>query len=240
MGKECTRGEAVTLIRLHVVVEGQTEEGFLNEVVAPELGALGIFIDTHSITTGRKRGRLFRGGWGSYGQLRRDLLRWMKQDQNPDAWFSTMVDLYGLPNDFPGHTECQKLPDPRQRVLCLEEHLALDIRDGLAGGAAHQRFIPYIQLHEFEALLFADPGMFLKAFPEEGQIVAQLQAIRARFQSPEHIDDGQATAPSKRILDLLPGYVKTVSGILILKYIGLDALRRECPHFNEWMAKIGQ
>ena len=109
------------MIRLHVVVEGQTEEGFINEVLAPELGSSGVFINAHSITTGRRHGQVFRGGWDSYGKLSRDLSRWMKQDLNSDSWFSTMVNLYRLPNDFPGYDLCQGIPEPRKRVECVEE-----------------------------------------------------------------------------------------------------------------------
>ena len=76
-----------------MVVEGQTEEVFVNDLLAPELGACGIFIDAHRITTGRKHGRLHRGGWDSYAKLLRDLVLWMKQDQSAESRFSTMVDL---------------------------------------------------------------------------------------------------------------------------------------------------
>lgn len=238
MGKECIGGEAVALIRLHIVVEGQAEEGFVNEVLAPDLAASGIFINCHSITTGRKKGRLFRGGWDSYGRLQRDLIRWMKEDRQPDAYFSTMVDLYRLPNDFPGYAECQGLQQPRARVECLEARFAEDIKNELAQDSAYQRLIPYIQLHEFEALLFSNPSKFEQAFPDRTDVIPKLQAICEKAGGPEEIDNGESTAPSKRILDLLPGYVKTVSGLLILKEIGLDTLRQECPHFNAWIASL--
>lgn len=238
MGEERVGGETVALIRLHVVVEGQTEEGFVNEVLAPELGAFRLFIDTHSITTGRKKGILHRGGWDSYAKLRRDLVRWMKHDQNSDARFTTMVDLYGLPEDFPGYAGCRPIQESRKRVECLEEQFAQDIENELAEDRAYERFIPYVQLHEFEALLFSDPSKFVDAFPDRQAVVQQLLAIRAQSGGPEEIDDGETTAPSKRILELLPDYVKTVSGLLILKKIGLTVLRRECPHFNDWITKL--
>jgi Domain of unknown function (DUF4276) len=228
------------LIRLHVVVEGQTEEGFINEVLAPELGSSGVFINAHSITTGRRHGRVFRGGWDSYGKLSRDLSRWMKQDQNNDSRFSTMVDLYRLPNDFPGYELCRAIPEPRKCVECLEEEFARDIREQFGDSLISQRFIPYIQLHEFEALLFSDPDKFLDSFPDAGAAIAQLHAIRARYGGPEDIDGGEATAPSKQILEVLPDFVKAVSGILIAKRIGLATFRRECPHFDGWIAKLLQ
>jgi hypothetical protein len=130
------------MIRLHAVVEGQTEETFVRDILAPEFGARAIFIDVHRITTGRRESRVFRGGITGYGQLKNDLVLWMKQDENPDAWFTTMVDLYALPPDFPDYDVCIRHHDPMQRVQCLEERLGQDL--------SHRRFIPYVQMHEFE------------------------------------------------------------------------------------------
>ena len=151
-----------------------------------------------------------------------------------------MVDLYRLPNDFPGYDACQRISEPKKRVECLEEHFARDIRELLGDSVISQRFIPHIQLHEFEALLFSDPDKFLDAFPDAGAAVARLHAIRAQYGGPEDIDGGETTAPSKQILDVLPDFVKTVAGILIAKQIGLAAFRRECPHFDEWVMKLLQ
>ena len=162
----------------------------------------------------------------------------MKQDQNNDSWFSTMVDLYRLPNDFPGYEACRAIPEPRKRVECLEEQFARDVREQFGDSLIGQRFIPYIQLHEFEALLFSDPDKFFDSFPDAGAAIAQLHAIRARHDGPEDIDGGETTAPSKRIQQILPDYVKSVSGILIAKRIGLAEFRRQCPHFNQWVMKL--
>src|SRR5208283_3738942 len=96
------------MIRLHAVVEGQTEETFVRDVLAPELGVRNVFIDSHRVTTGRRRARVHRGGIVEYHQLKTDLSLWMKQDRHPDAWFTTMIDLYALPSDFPGYDDCAK------------------------------------------------------------------------------------------------------------------------------------
>jgi len=218
------------LIRLHLVVEGQTEENFVRDILAPELWPRGVIPDVHRVTTGRRHSRTYRGGITSYQQLRNDLLRWMKQDRNPDAWFSTMVDLYRLPGDFPRFADCRTEVDPLKRVRCLEDSLQEDIQQ--------PRFIPYIQLHEFEALLFADPQKFAHAFPGRPGVIAELQQIRSRFPSPEHIDDGEETAPSKQIAAVVPDYAKPVAGPLIARQIGIAALRRECDHFNDWITRL--
>jgi hypothetical protein len=102
----------------------------------------------------------------------------------------------------------------------------------------HPRFVPYVQLHEFEALLFSDPQSFSIAFPGIGAEVAKLQAIRSAFDTPEHIDEREHFAPSKQILKILPQYDKPVYGPLIAKQIGLARLRKECPHFDAWLARL--
>jgi hypothetical protein len=238
VGEERRWREAVPLIRLHIIVEGQTEETFANDVLAPDLGEAGLFVDAHSITTGRRHGRLFRGGLVRYEHLANDLSLWMKQDQHPDSWFTTMVDLYGLPAGFPDR---DALPDnltAAQRTARLEQALAEDIGRRLNGLPVSRRFVPYIQLHEFEALLFSEPAAFLEAFPGQQMLADKLSAIRLQFDSPEDINDGPETAPSKRILGLAPDYEKPVAGLLIAKRIGLARIRQECAHFNDWITRL--
>ena len=218
------------MIRLHAVVEGQTEETFVNSVLAPELGVRGVFIDAHRITTGRRKMRVFRGGISAYTQLKTDLTLWMKQDRSTDSWFTTMVDFYALPNDFPGYADCKRHASPIEKVTCLEDYMRGDL--------AHSRFIPYIQLHEFEALLFSDPQKFAFAFPQSLFAVDRLANLRKGFPTPEHIDDNPEKAPSKRIASLLPEYTKLVAGPLVIQHIGLSNIRRECPHFAQWIDRI--
>jgi hypothetical protein len=220
------------LVRLHAVVEGQTEETFVNQVLAPDLGSRQIFITAHRVTTGRKKYRMHRGGISHYAQLKQDLVIWMKQERRPDVRFTTMVDLYRLPEDFPGYNECRRGADPLQRVLCLEEYLRNDIGDN--------RLIPYIQLHEFEALLFSDVSAFETIFPEQVNLSTRLAHILAGFASPEHINENPDLSPSARILQIVPDYTKPVAGVLIAQKIGLTMLRSKCLHFHEWMNQLEQ
>jgi len=216
-------------MRLHFVVEGQTEETFVRDLLTPELAWQGIFCDAHQITTGKKRAKVYRGGLLSFQHLRKDLDLWM-EDSGSDSWFTTMVDLYHLPLDFPGIEESRQIADPIRKVEFLEQRFISDLN--------HRQFIPYIQLHEFEALLYSDPQCFSVAFPNIGTELAQLQAIRRAFETPEHINEGDNTCPSKRICRVLPGYVKQVSGPLIARQIGLTKIRSECRHFDGWLTRI--
>jgi hypothetical protein len=141
-----------------------------------------------------------------------------------------MIDLYGLPGDFPGlaeHTRIRENPIPY--VEALEKRLEETIDD--------RRFIPYIQLHEYETLLFTDPDAFAFSFDGRDRAIQSLKDIAGSFPSIEHIDDGQPTAPSKRIIDLIPEYDadKATAGPDIAEFIGLPRLRKACPHFGTWI-----
>ena len=238
MGEKCRWREALPLIRLHFVVEGQTEEAFVNNVLAPELGTRNVFANSRRIETGRRHGRLFRGGLVRYEHLARDLTLWMKQDQNADSWFTTMVDLYALPDDFPSRAALSAISDPFDRAARLEQGFGQDISSRLGNIPISRRLIPYIQVHEFEALLFSDAAAFVEAYPDRPHAMTALAAICAQFPTPEDIDDDPLTAPSKRILSLLPDYQKPIAGLLIAQRIGLARMLGECRHFGEWFARL--
>lgn len=223
-------------VRLHLLVEGSTEERFVNRVLAPHLGAVGVFADARKVETGRRPGKIYRGGLLSYEQVAKDLQRWMKEDAGPDAWYSTMLDLYALPDDFPAFAEAERISDPYHRIERLEAAFAAAID--------HRRFIPYLQLHEFEALILTDPSHLDWFFVEasEQQAIDRLIALSASYDSPELIDDGAETAPSKRIIAELPAYARlkaTVAPEVVAK-IGLERVRERCPHFGAWLAALEQ
>lgn len=218
------------MIRLHLVVEGQTEETFVRDVLSPELASHSVFAVAHQITTSRSRGRVHRGGLLQYTHLRLDLALWMKQDRNREARFTTMIDLYRMPPEFPGFEESKRIGDPLLRAGFLEGRFASDIGD--------PRFVPYIQVHEFEALLFSDPAAFNVAFPDATTEVEDLKKVAESALSPEHIDDGPFSSPAARIVRCLPGFAKAVHGPLIAAHIGLSKLRRKCKHFNDWYSGI--
>jgi Domain of unknown function (DUF4276) len=219
--------------RLNVLAEGQTEEAFVNEVLAPHLAGYGVMTRARCVTTGRGRHRpdiVHRGGLPSYAKTRRDLERWLTEDGA--AVFTTMFDLYALPNDFPGFEAARRLLDPYARVQHLERSLATDIPD--------HRLVPYFQLHEFEALLFSDPAKFDWEYLEHDHQIRRLIEIAEAHDSPELIDDGPETAPSKRIIKHIPEYAfqKASAGPLIARQIGLERMRERCPHFGEWLETL--
>src|SRR6202011_4587191 len=112
------------MVRLHFVVEGQTEETFVRDVLVPHLADYHVYADARCLTTGRKRGRpdlAYKGGLLRYAHLRRDLTLWIREDTGPEVWFTTMIDFYRLPTDFPGREESNSIADPIARVENIEE-----------------------------------------------------------------------------------------------------------------------
>jgi hypothetical protein len=97
------------------------------------------------------------------------------------------------------------------------------------------RIIPYIQLHEFEALLFSSAAGFEMLFPD---IAPQVEQIIRQYPNPELIDDHPQTAPSKRILNLCKKYDKVVDGVAIAEAIGLKTIMQQCPRFNAWLHQL--
>jgi len=110
----------------------------------------------------------------------------------------------------------------------------------LSRDVGNRRFIPYIQLHEFEALLLAEPQKLDGEFFNRDEAIRKLVQMASEFDSPELIDDDKETAPSKRIIREITEYdgMKASAGPNVAAKIGLDTLRSKCPHFNEWLNKI--
>ena len=214
-------------VRLNFIVEGQTEETFVNRTLRPHLAGLSIWAVARRVETSRKLGFTYRGGLSTYEKARRDIAAWMNEDQNPDARFTTMFDLYALPVDFPGLEDAGRTNHPYQRVQTLEGALGMDIAD--------PRFVPYIQLHEFEALLLSDPSMLDSQFHGYEDETRNLVEMASGFDSPELIDDGSDTAPSKRIITEIPEYAgrKASAGPIVAGKIGLPTLRSKCGHFAQ-------
>ena len=100
------------------------------------------------------------------------------------------------------------------------------------------RVFAYVQKYEFEALLFSDVTVFNLLEDVADEAIAELIRVRAMFDTPERINDGPATAPSKRILAIRPTYNKRRDGPDLAATIGLDAIRSECRRFDAWVSRL--
>ncbi len=216
--------------RVLIHVEGQTEERFVRNILGPHLESFGVYaIPTIVTTKVAKSGPNFKGGFsqGCYERVKREL-KILLRDSSAIA-VTTMFDYYGLPEDFPGRDDPQG-EDCFERVRYVEEQFGDDIR--------HEKFIPYCQLHEFEALLFSEPAKIAGAFPDGPDYTSSLTQIGDGFESPEEIDDDPQTCPSARLEGLYSRYRKPFHGSLIAGRIGIVAMREKCPHFRGWLETL--
>ncbi len=221
---------------LQIVVEGNSEETFVNDVMVRHFAPLNIFVSSRKIRTGwdSRNRKPAKGGLLKYIKFRNDVLRWIESDrERPNTFYTSFIDLYAFPKDAQSpYTEpIQNIAGHYQRIKALEDAIALDID--------HPNFIPYVQLHEFETLLLVDPNRLIIMYPDEQTGINKLKRTIGNS-NPEEINESLQNSPSKRIIRYLPNYKnqKAQVGPLVAEDIGLTNLRNKCPHFNEWITKL--
>lgn len=237
MGKECVGGNAA-LIRVNVVAEGKTEMKFAKELLNQFFGGK-LIINARCVLTSRnnRTNYEYRGGLVSYRHAKNDILNWLKKDRS--AYVTTMFDFYGLPHDFPGYEDAMHCPTPLERAEYLELKMKENINAVLAD-SVQDRFIPYIQLHEFEALLYTDLSLLEDDYLNADDIGA-IRRLREETAGipPEEINNGAETAPSKRLLKAIH-YEKGATPVAWLEKITIDKIASCCPHFSAWIEKLSK
>lgn len=166
----------------------------------------------------------------AFGNVPFDMVKHAAEDEftkssSPDV-VTTMVDLYEL-SGWPS-MDAQAEETAIQRVHRIESEAKNAFGD--------DRFVPYVQLFEYEALLFADPEE-LKNWIDPHAVDLLIDSLEAGWE-PETINSGRETAPSKRIIAFDPLYEfnKKTVGPNVAKAITIPKLRDKCPHFNEWIS----
>ncbi len=200
-----------TVTCLAIVVEGETEEAFVNKVLADYLRPLDI-----------EATPILLGGNVNVERLAARMVRMYRNCQP----VTSFVDFYG----FGGKDT--------DTVDQLEQRVSSAIQTRIGRPPDNSRIFPYVQLHEFEGLLFSKVEAFNVLPDTPNVLVDRLRTIRSNFPTPEDINDGCETAPSKRIVQLFPRYRKVVQGPAVIAAIGLDAIREQCPRFNEWLSRL--
>ena len=167
---------------LNILCEGQTEEKFVKDVLKPYFTSRGIVVKSRLLVTSRKKGT--QGGMFSYTQAKNDLTRWMKEVEHRGSethFFTTMFDFYALPDEFPNMIQASSISDPYLRIANIEEAFKQDMDS--------DRFIPYIQLHEFEALMFCDITKLVIEYPKCVKEIESLEDVLAKYNgNPELIN----------------------------------------------------
>ncbi len=221
-------------MNLFLYVEGQEEEMFVNRVLRGHLLPFGVMVQKPILAAtsfrigGDEDADITVGGVTNYDSIREDILnQFATGDINAADVLTTLIDLYGLPALFPGYEEARMSGLTAGRKA---EH----IEQAWKSDIGHPNFFPYIQVHEFEALILTRPSVLKEFYPEHSAGIEQLRNECAAFRTPEDINEEKATLPSHRILARVPAYQK-VDGFRHLQDIGLQELKAHCPRFKAWM-----
>jgi Domain of unknown function (DUF4276) len=213
--------------RLHLLVEGQTEEAIARNVIAPLFSGGESYVTWSICPTSRPAGGpAFKGGISTWAKLQ-PVLRNLLRDSSITV-LTTLIDYYGFPKDGPGMPH-RPQGSPRRRVEHVERTLSAAIGD--------DRFLPYLALHEIEAWVLADCAHLGEFMGDSGPATG-LQRLVIQAGGPEQVNDGVDTAPSKRIMKAYPRYLKSADGPRVITAAGLPAIRAACPHTDDWLANL--
>lgn len=211
--------------RLYIVVEGQTEQEFVNTLLRPWLNGYGLLSVYPILIKTSKHGR---GGHVNAGHLMNTVKGLLRETKDRDLVVTTFVDFFRIPNNMPGYESAMQLSNSLAQVEALEKALANAINDW--------RFVPYIQRHEFEALVFSSNAGFEKYCSEDQS--SRTATIVDSYQNPEDINSSPESAPSKRLIALIPNYDKVVLGNVLALEIGIETILSRCPRFSSWIDEL--
>jgi hypothetical protein len=215
--------------RVHIIVEGETERDFVERLLAPELAGCNVLVDARLLgVPGRKGGRV------AWSRLLGDIRRLLLGDST--AYTTTLFDFFRMGTDFPDQPHLTT-GDASAKKEAVESSMAKGLSAAGVPSDALLRFLPYVQMHEFEGLLFSCPEALALGLGRK-DLIGPLSAIRADFSSPEEINNRPEGAPSKRILQQFPSYKKELQRRDAMDRVGLAAMRLECPLFNSWITRL--
>lgn len=211
--------------RLFIIVEGHTEEEFVNNTLLNYFISKNIY-DVRPIKIQTSKGH--KGGFVNYTHLKNDINNLLKSQS--DILVTTLVDYFKIPANVPNYFESMKLTSSQLKVEQLEKAIKDEISD--------ERFIPYIQLHEFEALLFASNKGFKSIWSSKSKVIKNIDEIINSYPNPEEINDNPETAPSKRLINIINDYDKIFHGNYIAQEIGIETIIAKCPRFRNWIESL--
>lgn len=214
--------------RLVIIAEGETEESFVNNILCPFFCSKGIYNSIQCFKTKHSH-----GGMSKYSYIKKDILNIIYEK---DVVVSMMIDFYRLPSDFPGFNDLKVTQTHQEQANLLETRIKKDLED--SQNQLFDNFIPYIQLHEFEALVFASISGIDSLFERSEMDYNGLMNVIHQYPNPEDINNHPDTAPSVRLKKLISGYNKVLHGIDIINTVGMNELLEKCPRFKAWIESM--
>jgi len=215
--------------RIIMICEGQTEQAVANTMLVHFFGNKNIILNTPLI-------KASKGGIVKWETLKKEIENYLKNEK--ETFVTTFIDYYGVHSKyaFPKWDEAHKIADKHKCLDALEKAMKEDIDNQY-----QYRFIPYLQLHEFEGLLFNDIKVFYEQIPPNDIVgEEELKTIFAEYDNPEMINDKRETSPSHRLQRIIRGYNKVVYGDILAEAIGIERMREKSPRFNNWISKLAQ
>ncbi|MBK9932888.1 MAG: DUF4276 family protein [Cytophagaceae bacterium] len=213
--------------RIILICEGPTEQAFTKTNLQVPFISKNIYLQSPLI-------KASRGGIVKWSKLKEQIETHLKAE--PNAYVTTFIDYYGMYDKylFPQWEEAHTIVDLNQRMEALEQGMLDDIDESL-----RHRFIPYLQLHEFEGLLFNDINIIKSQIPKDDIVgMPELEKTFADYDNPEMINNNRTTSPSHRLMRIIRGYNKVVYGDILSEAIGLTRIRQKSPRFNNWLTKL--
>lgn len=215
--------------RVYCVVEGQTEVAVFYAILNPYIyEKTGVYIEFNPI-------KKSKGGIVKYDLLFPELRNHLA---DKGKIVTTFFDYYGIHENhgYPNYKEAKiDQKNAKVGVNLLENGIKDDLDKR---GLNTRNFIPYIQLHEFEALLFSSDKGFEFQF-DNPLVLRKLKEVCNRFPNPEDINDSPITAPNKRLELILKDsgerYDKVFDGEVIATIIGMEEILIKCPRFRNWI-----
>lgn len=207
-------------MRLVVIVEGNTEVQFVQQLLTPFLYEKGFVgsIEAYTIVTSKSKNA--KGGVINYEYYKNTVNNTFAQG---NVFITSLIDFYKLPTNFPNFSL------DKNDVSKIEQGIKEDFGNRLD-------FLPYIQLHEIESLFFSDINGFEMCTNDTEQL-EQIKSIIHAFATPEDINNSYETAPSKRLTKIM-NYEKNVDVEFILPALSVDKISSKCPRFSQWIQEL--
>jgi len=212
------------------LVEGPTEQRFVKQVLAPYLASRGVFLHAAILN---KPGQ--KGGDVKFARAKNDVENFL--NQRPGTYVTFWVDYYGIKMDWPGLDEATKKNTPGEKAEVINRCLLACLKELFSELRVEDRVIPYIAMHETEALLFSNPAVLAAKLNVNR---SKVDAILQECGEPEAINNRWETKPAKRLESLNPRFKKTTMGVAIAEAISVDEMREKCPVFNRWITQLEQ
>ena len=218
-------GKSVEVVAL---AEGPTEKIFINALLSPYLARAGVYMTSTILT---KPGQ--NGGDVRFARAKNDIERHLKQRK--ETWLTLLVDYYGIKSDWPGYQKSKREAQHSSKARVMNDATRNRVNELFGDQDSDRRFIPYVSMFEFEALLFSDANILARKLNVR---LKDVEKILSNCGEPEKINDKVRSAPSKRLEALSDRFKKTTTGINIAREIGIDKMRESCPIFDEWITKL--